>query len=65
MLHQTSHIAFILLLDISWTDNHGQGTLFAWFPQANFASLRLHAASFLSENTSGKSREGGGSPKEN
>lgn len=64
-LHQTSHIAFILLLDISWTDNHGLGTLFAWLPQANFASLRLHAASYLSENISGKSREGDGSPKEN
>lgn len=62
-LHQTSQIAFILLLVLSWTDNHGQSTWFAWLPQANFASLKLHAASYLSGNTWAKSREGGGSPQ--
>lgn len=56
-LHQTSHIAFILLLVISWADNHGLGTLFAWLPQANFASLRLHATSYLSENISVKAEK--------
>lgn len=50
-LHQTSQIAFILLLVLSWTDNHGQSTWFAWLPQANFASAKLHAASYLSGNT--------------
>jgi len=34
-------------------------------PQANFASLKLHAASYLSGNTWAKSRDGGGSPKKN